>query len=282
MRAYLVGAVLSAVLASQAAAQLAVGPIAIENNVNGVPITVIATSWINVKFEDNELVVSARILADLIDLQKKFPDVVGTFKPPADNCANRTVDSPNPVVAIENGSLWPRADQLVIFVRGHVDIWNCVVGPSKSEIKWQKKKIGFINMKVPVLHTWTNLKKNKNDTQPFDASLPVYFVRKDNEKIALEFAKSNIKLGGQYADTVLKLADIDINKKAYNALQSAIDPEKLKAALPKELQKLNMPIISARFRDYGGHAMAEINLATRVSGTSTTQLLQQTSASPAD
>lgn len=280
MRAFFLSVVLLAVLQSPAPAQLAVGPIPIENNVNGVPITVRATSWITVNFEDNELVVNARIFADLIDLQKKFADVVGTFKPPADSCAKRAADNSNPVVSIKTGSLWPRGDQLVMFVRGHVDIWSCVAGPSQRGIQWKKKKIGFIKMSVPVLHTWTNLRKNKNDTQPFDASLPIYFVKKDDETVALELAKANMKLGGQHTDTILKIAKMDINRKAYEALQSAIDPAKLKAALPKELQKLNMSVVSARFRDYGGHAMVEINLAARVSGTPTTDLVQNTSASP--
>jgi hypothetical protein len=51
-----------------------------------------------------------------------------------------------------------------------------------------------------------------------------------------------------------------------SALQRAIDPVKLKTALPKELQKLNMSVQSARFRDYGGHAIAEINLEAIISG----------------
>jgi hypothetical protein len=43
-----------------------------------------------------------------------------------------------------------------------------------------------------------------------------------------------------------------------------------------------MTIVSARFRDHGGHAVAEINLAARVNGESIPQLLQQITASTAD
>jgi len=278
MRAFLLSSLLLVGFIPQATAQLAVGPIAITNNVNGVPITVSASSWVTVNSVENELVVNARIFADLVDLQKKFSNVVGTFKLPVDSCANRIAGNPNPVVSLKNSSLWPRADQLILFVRGHVDIWSCVAGPSKSEIQWQSKKIGFIKMKVPVLHTRTNLKKNKDGSQPFDASLPISLVKKDDAAVALEFAKPNIKLEGQYTNTILKLANVDINKEANSALQSAIDPAKLKAVLPKELQKLNMSIVSARFRDYGGHAVAEMNLAARISGNSLTQLRQQITA----
>ena len=138
-------------------------------------------------------------------------------------------------------------------------------------------------MKVPTLHTWANLKKTKDGSQPLDVSLQIYLVTKDNATVALEFAKPDKKLEGQYpfvTNPILKLVNVDINKEAYNALQSAIDPAKLKTVLPKELQKLNMSVVLARFRDAGGHAVAEINLTTRVSGKSITQLLQQIAASP--
>jgi hypothetical protein len=129
------------------------------------------------------------------------------------------------------------------------------------------------------------VKKNKDGSQPFRASLLIQLVKKDDATVALDIAEPNVKLEGPdvvMTNAILKRASVDINQKAHNALQSAIDPAKLKAVLPKELQKLNMSVVSARFRDIGGHAIAEINLATRVSGKSTTQLLQQTAASPAD
>lgn len=277
MRAVFLAALfLLAGLASQATAQVAVGPIAIKNNINGVPVTVSATSWTSVNIVDNEIVVNARIFVDLIDLQRKFSSVVGTFKLPADSCANRGVDAPNPVVSLKSSSLWPRSDQLVMFLRGQVDMWSCVAGPQKSEVRWRQKKFAFIKYKVAVRHTWKELKKSKNDTQPFDATLPAILMRKDDGKVALEFAKPYLRLEG-YPETILKRANADINKSALSALQSAIDPAKLKAVLPKELQKLNMSVLSARFRDNGGHAIAEINLTATISGSSTTLLGQHVS-----
>ena len=283
MRALVLSALLLAGLASKAPAQLAFGPITIENNVNGVPITVGATSWITVKSVDNDIMVDARIFADLIDLQKKFLNVGSTFKFSENNCATRGVDNPNPIVSLKKSSLWPRGDHLVMSVRGHVDIWSCVAGPPKSEIQWQKKKVGFIKIKVPVVYTRTNLKANKDGTHPFNASLPIYLVKKDSATVALEIAEPNVKLEDQdviVKNAILKLANADISQTAYNALQSAIDPAKLKEVLPIELQKLSMSVVSARFRDDGGHAVAEINLAARVPRNAITQLLQQIAASP--
>ena len=69
-----------------------------------------------------------------------------------------------------------------------------------------------------------------------------------------------------------------MNEKVSKTLRSAIDLTKLKDVLPKELQKFNMTISSARFRDRGGHAIAEINLAGKASGITTTSLLQQIDA----
>jgi hypothetical protein len=105
----------------------------------------------------------------------------------------------------------------------------------------------------------------KNDfTQSFRGNLPIQLVKKDGANVGLKIAEHDIKLEGQdlaMTTASLNLAKMDLNRKAYNALQSAIDPAKLKAILPKEYQKMNMTVVSTRFRSYGGHAIAEINLA---------------------
>jgi hypothetical protein len=283
MRAILLSALLLASLVSRATAQIVVGPVAIQNEVNGIPITVNATSWITVNSDGNELSVDARIFADFIDLQKKFATILGTFKLPADSCANRGADNQSPVVALKSGTLWPRDDQLVMSIRGQIDVWSCVTGPLRSEIRWKKKKIAFVKLSIPQLYTWTNLIKNKDGTHLFHGSLPIYLAEKDATTVAVKVAGPNIIMDRQEASVTgasLKLAKLDINQKASAALQSAIDPAKLKEALPSELQKLNMAVVSARFRDQGGHAVAEVNLAARVSGESIPELLQQVAASP--
>jgi hypothetical protein len=285
MRALVLGALLFVSLITNAIAQLAVGPVEIKNNVNGVPITISATSWISVNSVGNEILVDARIFADLIDLQRKFSSVVGTFKLPADSCAKRGLDNQSAVVSFKSGSLWPLDDRLVMSMRGHIDIWSCVAGPSKSEIRWQKKKFAFVELKIPQLHTWSDaMKKNKDGTQPFHGSVRIHLVEKDSSTVALKIANSNIILDGQevsLTDANLKLAKVDINQRANSALQTAIYLPKLKEALPSELQNLSFTIVSARFRDHGGHAIVEINLAVRVPGDSIPRLLQQVAASPA-
>ena len=264
MRALFLSALLVAGLLSEAAAQVLVGPIAVINNVNGIPITVSTTSWITVSSIDNEITVDVRILADLIDLQRKFPNVVDTLGLATDKCAARSADARSAAVSLKSGSLWPVDDRLMMTIRGQVDTWSCIAGSSKSRIEWKNKKFAFIKIKVPVNHTWRTVTKKNDGTQLFRGSLPIQLVKKDGANVALKIAETDIKLEGQdgvLTNASLNLAKVDLNRKAYNALQSAIDPAKLKAILPKEFQKMNMTVVSTRFRSYGGHAIAEINLA---------------------
>ncbi|HYA27951.1 MAG TPA: hypothetical protein VEI95_03980, partial [Acidobacteriota bacterium] len=229
----------------------------------------------------DDVAVDARIFADLIDLQKKLPDIMDSFKRGSGRC-NRSADSQNPVVSFKGGSLWPRSDQLLMFVRGDIDIWTCVVGRPRSVIRWEKKKIAFIPLKLPVRHTWRTVKKNMDGTQAFHGVLQVSLAEKDEATVALRIAEPSIKLDGQptfATNANLGLAMADMSHKVSKTLQSAIDLAKLKDALPKEIQKLNMTVVSARFRDLGGHAIAEVNLAGRVSGNTKASLLQQIAAS---
>ncbi|MGB8068905.1 MAG: hypothetical protein WCF38_14625 [Pseudolabrys sp.] len=246
---------LAAGVVSSATAQTSVGPVAITNIVNGVPVTVNATSWITVNSTGNELTVQARIFADLIDLQKKFASILDAFKPTANNCANKAADTQNSVVSFRNGSIVSVDDQLVMSVRGDVGVVSCVAGPQKTETVLKNKKLLFLKWKVPVKQVVRTVKTRNDGAQAFRGSMPMQLVKKDGAGVALKSVEPNIKLEGQ------DLAKNHINQKVYAALQSAIDPANLKAALPKDLQKMNMTVVSARFRSYGGHAIAEINLA---------------------
>lgn len=280
MRALLLGTLLVIGLMSRATAQLAVGPIPITSSINGIPVTLSVTSWISVNAVGDEITVDARLFADLIDLQKKFSDIVASFKRSAVDC-NRSADGQNPVVSFKSGSLWPRSDQLLIFIRGDIDIWSCNAGRPQSAIRWEPKKIAFLTLKLPVQRTWRNVRKNMDGSEPFRGMLPVALAEKDDANVAIKVTEPTIKFEGEptfLTNTNLNLAITDMNQKMSKALQSVIDVAKLKGTLPKELQKLNMTIVSARFRDRGGHAVVEINLAAKTSRNTTTSLLQQSNA----
>ena len=209
--------------------------------------------------------VTARIFADLVDLQKKIASIVGKFKP-GDTCANKGAE-PNPVMSLKSSTLWPRSDQLVMFLRGHIDMWSCVAGPRRPRRVTCRRRSLHQVQDGRAAHC-----QRSEEEQERHAAVRRNVARYPDEDGGRQgLARGHQALPqarGGYSDTVLKRANADLNKSALSALQSAIDPEKLKAALPKELQKLNMSVQSARFRDYGGHAIAEINLGATISGSS--------------
>src|SRR5690242_5201098 len=125
MKGLIGAALLSASLATGASAQQAVGPIAITNQVNGVPITVSATSWITISKGDNERTFDARIFVDLIDLQRKLPDILDKSGPATADCSKRDSDNRSASVSLKSGTLTPVDDQLIVSVRGNVDVWSC-------------------------------------------------------------------------------------------------------------------------------------------------------------
>ena len=213
MKALFLSALLVAGFVPGATAQQTTGPIAITNTVNGIPITVSATSWVTTNSVGSEPRVQARIFADLIDLQRKFASVVDSFKLPANNCVNRTSGYQNQVVSFKAGALVPVDDRLVMSVRGDVDVWSCVAGPAKSAIQWRKKKVWFLKIKVPERHTWRNMKERKDGAQSFSGSLPIQLVKKDGANVALKIAESDIKMEGQ--ESSAKNANMKSCKSAY-------------------------------------------------------------------
>jgi len=267
MRALCWAASFAVLFGSQAFAQFPTGTVAITNHVNGVPITVSATSWINAI--ESERASDARIFIDLIDLQRKFPAVIDGLRTSAADCAKRDSESLSPTVSLKSGSLLPVDDQLIISLRGQVDLWSCKPRLGKSSIIWKKQKIGFLNIKLPTRQTVKpGMKRTKDGTQSFRGNLPIQLMQKDRKGVALKISDPEIRLEGQ--DVLVTHASLDhakmaINQKMYAALQSAINFVKLKTMLPKELQQST--VVSARFRSQGGHAIAEINLAATAPNT---------------
>lgn len=269
MRVFGWAAFFAVVLGSQALAQLPIGSLAITNHVNGVAITVSATSWINANPIESERSPDARIFIDLIDLQRKFPAVIDRSGITAADCAKRDSDSLSPAVSLKSGSLLAVDDQLIISLRGQVDLWSCKPRPAKSSIIWKKQKIGFLNIKLPTRQiVKAGMTKTKDGTQSFRGNLPIQLVQKDRTGIALKLSDPEIRLEGEdvlVTRASLDHAKTDINQKMYAALQRAINFVKLRTMLPKELQKST--VVSARFRSQGGHAIAEINLAATAPNT---------------
>lgn len=65
-----------------------------------------------------------------------------------------------------------------------------------------------------------------------------------------------------------------INQKAGDALTKAIDPEKLKVAIPSEFLDYHPRIDSARFIDDAGQLAAEINMSALIPEEKVTSLVK--------
>jgi hypothetical protein len=257
---------------------LLVGPISYQQEVNGVPVTLMARTYFKVQTIDNKIYLEAQIIGDLGDLQRKIGTIVDTFKLPRDNCGSYSAN--NLVVSVPRKELAFKDTAAVFSISGSVGIWDCRENPvPNSKVDFVLKDVGLgVKTKVPQVVTWPGDPiKNTILTQPFDAALPVNLVRTNETTVLLSIGRPDIELKGQYVSItkgVLSIAGIDINQKAADALTKAIDPEKLKLAIPSEFQDYNPKIDSARFIDDGGQLAAEINMSALIPAEKVTSLLQ--------
>jgi len=275
---------LVAALSQPVSAQLAVGPVPYQQSVDGVPVTVNVLSLITVQAMPDSLAVTAKVEGDLFDLQQKIGAIGDTFNWPNNNCANSGADDrPNLVVSVTSKSLTAQGDQAMLVLGGQVDAWTCMA-KAKSEVQWQMKKVGPVKTKLPVTHSWTNYVRSKITSEPFQASIPFNLVKQGDKSIAVQLGQPIVKPEGEYVSVtngVLKIVNVDITQKAANAFQRALDPAKLKTTIPSELEKLNMTVQSADFKDDGGHLVAEVVLTSNVPWGDVANALKQIQSPPA-
>lgn len=257
---------------------LLVGPISYQQDVNGVPVTLTARTFFKIQTIDNKIYLKAQIIGALGDLQRKIGTIVDTFKLPQDNCGSYSAN--NPVVSIPRKELLFKDNAAVFSISGSVAMWDCRENPvPNTKVDWVIENVGLgIKTKVPKVVTWPGSPiKNKLVTQPFDADLPVNLVRANETTVALSIGRPDIELKGQYVSItkgVLSIAGIDVNQKATDALTKAIDPEKLKLAIPSEFQEYNPSIDSARFIDDAGQLAAEINMSALIPAEKVTAIIK--------
>jgi hypothetical protein len=257
---------------------LLVGPISYQQDVNGVPVTLTARTYFKIQTIDNKIYLKAQIIGDLGDLQHKIGAIVDTFRLPQDNCGSYSAN--NPVVSIPRKDLAFKNNAAVFSISGSVAMWDCRENPvPNTKVDWVIENVGLgIKTKVPKVVTWPGSPiKNKLVTQPFDADLPVNLVRVNGTTVALSVGRPDIELKGQYVSItkgVLSIPGIDVNQKAADALTKAIDPEKLKLAIPSEFQEYNPSIDSARFIDDAGQLAAEINMSALIPAEKVTAIIK--------
>ncbi|UPJ42791.1 hypothetical protein IVB40_01565 [Bradyrhizobium sp. 40] len=255
-----------------------VGPIEYQQDVNGVPVTIVAKTYFKIQTLENKLYLKAQVIGDLGDLQRKIGSIVDSFKLPWENC--RSYSPNNPVVDIPRKELPFREGAAVFSIGGKVTMWECLENPiPNTKVEWQLRNVGLgIKTKVPVVVTWPGSPiKTILLTQPFEADLPITLVRNNESTVSLNVGSPDIELKGSLAfitKGVLSVAGIDINQKAADALRKAIDPEKLKLTIPEQFQEFNPKIDSARFIDHEGRLAIEMNLSALIPAAKVTDMVK--------
>src|SRR6516225_2082917 len=95
----------------------------------------------------------------------------------------RATERPNLVVSLTSKSLTAQGDQAILAIGGQVDGWTCV-GKAKSEILWEMRKVGPIKTKVT--------------SEPFQASIPISFVKQGANSVAVQLEQPIVKPEGHY------------------------------------------------------------------------------------
>jgi hypothetical protein len=259
--------------------EVAIGPVAVQQDIQGVPVDLRATSFVTVKTEPSSFLFGLRLVADLGDLQQKIGPIVDTAPLPGDNCNHFGLD--NVVARIWGKQLSVSGASGVLKLNGDVDVWTCAKNPIPcSRVDWVVKD-GLFGTKFSVpeakIYECNSPVKTRNVNQPFEATLPFSLVVLNGQSVALKLGQPSVNLGGQLGGVtggLLRIAGVDINAKAKAALDQAIGPELLQESIPPEYLKLNPQIVAAQFLDNGGRMAATIELKASASGEAITGLLQ--------
>ncbi len=235
-----------------------VGPIEILQDVNGTQVRIIANDYFQVIGKPDGLHLNSRLEIDLSDLQQKFPSIIGALPLPSDNCASYKPD--NLIVTLPRRELRAEGDHATMAISGKVDVWSCFENPvPKITIRWNRR----FGIPYPVVETNPGDPfKNKSASQPFDATLPIYFRKISDTSIGIVTGNPDISLKGQYVfitKGILRLANIDINEEARKAMSKAIAPNDLIKSIPEEFAVMNPQISEATFYAKDGLLFARVN-----------------------
>jgi len=239
-----------------------VGPIEVMQDVNGTPVRVMVSDYFQVVSQVDGLHLVSRVEIDLSDLQQKFPSIIGALPLPNDNCGSYKPD--NLIVTLPTRELRADGDHATMAISGKVDIWSCFENPvPKTAIIWKNRRVIGVNVPYPTLKTWPGDPfKNKTASQPFSATLPIYFRKISDTSLGIVTGNPSVTLKGQYVfitNGILSLAKIDINEEARKALSKAIAPNDLIKSIPDEFTAMNPTISDASFYAKDGLLFARVS-----------------------
>jgi hypothetical protein len=249
--------------------ELVIGPVVASENIQGVPVNIPITVFLKLATSVEGVTVNIRVVANLGDLQQKVGSVIDTLPLPHDVCGHF---GNNTVARIWGKELNASDDILILRLHGDVNEWTCVKNPIPcSKVDWSKiyPQVTLYDCNSPIETQVIN--------QPFTAALSVKIAVVDGQALAVNILKPEINLGGQYggiSQGILNIAGADINQKAADAIKQAVDPNKLRQALPPEIQTLNLKIADSGFSALNGQALVTLHLSGTVPASQLSSLIQ--------
>jgi hypothetical protein len=228
----------------------------VEQTVQGVPIKAEVYTFLSVGVVDDKIKLHARAIADLSDFQNKIGALVDTIPLPTDNCSHFGLD--NIVARIWGKQITVSGNVATLKLNGDVEIWTCVKNPIpciRTVFDEVNTPLGTIRIPRPEPFDCNPPIKNRNLSQPFEATLPFSVAVVDSDTFAIKLGDPDVDLGGALGgvtEGILKIAGVDVNAKVKEALDQAVNPELLKQNLPEFLLKYNPTLTRAELLSNSG------------------------------
>lgn len=228
----------------------------VEQVVQGVPVTAQIYTFLSFKVAGDRLKILARAIGDLSDFQNKIGPLIDTIPLPTDNCSHFGLD--NVVARIWGKQITIDGSEATLKLSGDVEIWTCVKNPVPcTRIVWEERNVLGAIIRIPRTEFFDCNPpiKNRNLTQPFDATLPFRLRVVDSGSFAVQLGEPTINLGGALGGVtqgILNIAGVDVNAKVKEALEAAVHPDVLKQNLPDFLLKYNPTLTRAELLSNSG------------------------------
>jgi len=241
-------------LAQTPAHGLRIGPRPFTATVQGVPLDLNSSVFVNVKpLEKGQFLLSARLVADLSDLQRKIGDIIDTVQLPSDNCA-RFADN-NLVPSISGKQITIEGEVATLRLSGELEVWKCEKNPLYEFCK---------------LFGCGEVIKTKLEAT-FDLKIPVRSAVGDSSTVVFVLGDPQIEIRGKrdvdrLAEGILRAAGVDIEGKVKTALGHAIKPDLLRVPLPAELKHLDPTLTRAQFFNNAGGLATSLEMTAAVAG----------------
>lgn len=228
----------------------------VEQTVQGVPIKAEVYTFLSIGILDDKVKLHARAIADLSDFQNKIGALVDTIPLPTDNCSHFGLD--NVVARIWGKQITVSGNVATLKLNGDVEVWTCLKNPIPcTRTVFDEVNVFGGKIRIPRIETFDCNPpiKNRNLSQPFDATLPFSVAVVDSDTFAIKLGDPDVNLGGALGgvtEGILKIAGVDVNAKVKEALDQAVNPEVLKQNLPEFLLKYNPTLTRAELLSNSG------------------------------